>query len=111
MADNHALMLLQEERFSEFNALVQKLANPVDLSNAHLRSFDLRKSNLTTANLNNAYLRTCDLRGLDLSQANLEGASIKDAKVSGVLFPAALDPTEIMMSLAHGTRLRMKKVL
>lgn len=106
MSDRKALEYLQEERFELFNALVQANNGQVDLTNAHLRSFDLRKCNLTGANLTGAYMRSADLRGLDLSRAILDGCSIKEAKVSGVLFPKDLDPQEIMMSLQYGTRIR-----
>lgn len=108
MAEERALSLVQEERFMEFNQLVEANGGNVDLSGAHLRAYDLKKFNLRKANLTNAYMRTSDLRGVDLSEANLTGASIKEAKVSGVAFPDSLDPSEIMMSLAHGTRLRPK---
>jgi hypothetical protein len=37
------------------------------------------------------------------------GASLHDAKVSGVLFPADLEPQEIMMSVALGTRMRTRR--
>lgn len=106
MADQRALDLVQEERHLEFNNLVESTGGQVDLSNAHLRGYDLRKFKLGQANLSGAYLRSSDLRGLDLSKANLEGASIREAKVSGVLFPCNLTPEEINLSLVHGTRLR-----
>lgn len=106
MADSHALNLIQEERFLEFNNLVDSTAGPVDLSGAHLRGYDLRKCKLKTANLAGAYLRSTDLRSVDLSEANLEGASMKEAKVSGVLFPRELSAEEIRLSLTYGTRLR-----
>lgn len=106
MSDRRALELLQEERFEQFNALVDAAHGEVDLTNAHLRAYDLRKCHLAKANLRGAYMRASDLRGVDLSHAQLEGASIKEAKVSGVAFPRNLPPAEIMMSLQHGTRIR-----
>ena len=106
MADQQALDLVQEEKYLQFNDMVEASANPIDLSGAHLRGYDLRKFQLSNANLSGAYLRGSDLRGLDLSQANLEGASLRDAKVSGVLFPKTILPEELMLSLTHGTRLR-----
>lgn len=106
MADPRAVELIQEEKFDRFNALVESQSGRVDLSGAHLRSYDLRKCHLTKADLSNAYLRTTDLRGLDLSTSNLTGASIKEAKISGVLFPPNLSPMEIMLSVQYGTRLR-----
>jgi uncharacterized protein YjbI with pentapeptide repeats len=106
MANPKALELLQEEKYELFNNLVTAANGEVDLTGAHLRSYDLRKCKLAKANLSGAYLRSSDLRGLDLSLANLDGASIKEAKVSGVMFPKELDVHEIMMSLHHGTRIR-----
>jgi uncharacterized protein YjbI with pentapeptide repeats len=106
MADPRALALIQEEKFTQFNQLVEAQGGKVDLSGAHLRSYDLRKCNLRKANLEGAYLRTADLRALDLSEANMDGASLKEAKVSGVSFPRNISAQELMMSLQHGTRLR-----
>jgi uncharacterized protein YjbI with pentapeptide repeats len=106
MADSHALNLIQEERFLEFNNLVDSTGGVVDLSGAHLRGYDLRKCKLSKADLTGAYLRSSDLRSVDLSEAKLEGASMKEAKVSGVLFPRELSAEEIRLSLTYGTRLR-----
>ncbi len=106
MADQAALTLVQDEKTKAFNQLVETHQGAVDLSDAHLRSYDLRRFQLTQANLSGAYLRAADLRGLDLSQANLVGASLKDAKVSGTLLPTVFSADEITMSLLHGTRLR-----
>lgn len=107
MADPQALNLIQEERFLEFNNLMEATNGIVDLTGAHLRGYDLRKCKLRRADLSNAYLRSADLRSVDLSEAKLDGASIKEAKVSGALFPRNLSPQEISLSLTHGTRLRV----
>ena len=109
MVDKRALELIQEERALEFNNYVEGLGGAVDLSGAHLRAYDLRKFNLSKANLTGAYLRASDLRSCNLGEADLEGASMKEAKVSGVLFPPELDANELMMSLVHGTRLRVRR--
>ena len=106
MADEEAQRLIQEEKFLDFNNYVEKHGGAVDLSDAHLRSYDMRKCNLQKANFNNAYLRSSDLRGADLSEATLEGASMKEAKISGVKFPRNYSSNEIMMSIQYGTRLR-----
>lgn len=106
MPDQHALELIHEEHDDAFNQYVEKSGGEIDLTNAHLRSHDLRKFNLKRANLCGAYLRAADLRALDLSDAWLDGASLKDARVSGTLFPRDLHADEIIMSLTHGTRLR-----
>jgi len=107
MADPHALNLIQEERFADFNNLIEASGGKVDLTGAHLRGYDLRKCKLHKADLTNAYLRSADLRSCDLSEAKLDGASIKEAKVSGTLFPRNLPPDEIRISLEFGTRLRV----
>lgn len=110
MADTHALNLIQEERFLEFNNFIEATGGVVDLTNAHLRGYDLRKCKLQKADLTGAYLRSADLRSLDLSEAKLDGASLKEAKVSGTLFPRNLPPDELRLSLEYGTRLRMELV-
>lgn len=107
MADPHALNLIQEERFLEFNNYVEAKGGEVDLTGAHLRGYDMRKCKLHSADLTGAYLRSADLRSLDLSLTKLDGASLKEAKVSGTLFPRSLPPDEIRLSLEYGTRLRM----
>jgi hypothetical protein len=43
MADSHALNLIQEERFLEFNNLIENSGGFVDLTGAHLRGYDMRK--------------------------------------------------------------------
>ncbi|HEY9745502.1 MAG TPA: pentapeptide repeat-containing protein [Oculatellaceae cyanobacterium] len=107
MPDPRALDLIQEERFVEFNNFVEANGGVVDLSNAHLRGYDMRKCKLRKADLTGAYLRSADLRSVDLSEAKLDGASLKEAKVSGTLFPRNLPPEEIRLSLEYGTRLRV----
>ena len=83
----------------------------LDLKNANLRLADLRGHDLRTADLSGAYLRNADLRGVDLSEANLAVASIHDAQISGTLFPENLAPEEIMLSITHGCRIRVKKTV
>lgn len=111
MADPHALNLIQDEKFIEFNNFIEKSGGFVDLTGAHLRGYDMRKCKLRKADLTGAYLRSADLRSVDLSEAKLDGASIKEAKVSGVLFPRSLPPEEIRLSLEFGTRLRESESL
>jgi uncharacterized protein YjbI with pentapeptide repeats len=106
MANAQALNLIQEERFIEFNNLVDSTPGYIDLTGAHLRGYDLRKCKLRKVDLTGAYLRSSDLRSVDLSEAKLDGASIKEAKVSGALFPRDVPAEEIALSLVHGTRLR-----
>ncbi len=110
MADPRALILVQEDRAAEFNKLIESNRGEADLSGGHFRGYDLRKFNLQRSNLTNCYFRNADLRGLDLSLSQLDGASLKDAKVSGVLFPANIAAEEIRLSLEYGTRLRAAKI-
>jgi uncharacterized protein YjbI with pentapeptide repeats len=105
--DSKWVGLLRSSRCQEFNKLAA--TEPPDLHNTDLRMLDLRKADLSRANLSGAYLRNCDLRGLDFTVANLEGASIHDANVAGVLFPAALSPEEIRLSIDLGTRMRYRR--
>lgn len=100
--------LLLDGKIKEFNELVESNSGDVDLSGLRLRSIDLRKITYKTLNLQGTYLRASDLRGLDLSKANLKHASIKDAKIAGVLFPPNVEAEEIMLSIIHGTRLRVR---
>lgn len=106
MADQKAVVFLQEEQFDAFNQYVEQQGGAVDLSSAHLRSFDLRKCHLEKANLTGAYMRACDIRAMDLSEAQMDQASFKDAKISGVLFPRNVSSFEITMSVQYGTRIR-----
>jgi len=100
--------LLREGNIEEFNREVEKSNDRVDLENCNLRGLDLRETNLKRANLKNSYLKMADLRGVDLSEALLEGASINKARISGVYFPKELSAEEILLSVEHGTRLRIK---
>ncbi|MFN8614598.1 MAG: pentapeptide repeat-containing protein [Vampirovibrionales bacterium] len=106
MADQTALGFLQDEKYEDFNRYVDRQGGVVDLTGAHLRSYDLRKCHLKQANLTGAYMRAADLRALDLSEATLDMASFKDAKISGALFPRNISAWELMLSLEHGTRVR-----
>lgn len=80
----------------------------VDLSDADLRSVDLRKVDLTRVLLRGAYLKEADLRGQDLRNHDLEGCSLRNAKVGGVYFPENVRSEELLMSLQHGTRIRVR---
>lgn len=100
--------LLREGRVDAFNGRVAE-SGPADLTHANLRMADLRGADLNGACLAGAYLRAADLRGQDLSTCDMEGASLSGAKVSGVRFPDNLPADEITMSLAHGTRLRVRR--
>ena len=79
----------------------------VDFSNCNLRGVDLRGVNIKKVRLKGAYMKGADLRGLDLSRHDLEGVSLHGARISGVFFPSNISPSEIMMSVQTGTRLRV----
>ncbi len=102
-------ILLREGKIDEFNKEIEKLNERVDLENCNLRGLDLRGANLKRANLKNSYLKLADLRGVDLSEALLEGASFNHARISGVYFPPDISPEEILLSVEHGTRIRVKR--
>jgi uncharacterized protein YjbI with pentapeptide repeats len=100
------VQLLRDERLDEFNELARQKAP--DLENADLRMVDLRKAYLVNANLNGAYLRNADMRGVDLSGATMAGASLHEARVSGCYFPPTISADEISLSVAIGTRMRVR---
>lgn len=100
--------LLRDGKIDEFNREVSKLEDRVDLENCNLRGLDLRNANLKRANLKDSYLKMADLRGVDLSEAILQGASLNKARISGVYFPKEISAEEILLSVEHGTRIRIK---
>ena len=109
--DNEDIRLLRGGKADEFNQKAKAGAESIDLKNANLRLADLRGLDLHRVDLSGAYLRNADLRGVDFSQANLEGASLHEAQISGTLFPENLSPEEIMLSVTHGCRMRVKKTV
>jgi uncharacterized protein YjbI with pentapeptide repeats len=99
--------LLREGCIKEFN--VKRAAGErVDLTDCDLRGLDLRGLEVEGLDFSGSYFRQADLRGIDFRNARLEGASINAAKISGAYFPAALHPSEIELSLLHGTRMRYR---
>lgn len=98
-------LLLREGCIKEFNAK-KAAGDKCDLRASDLRGLDLRGLDADGLDFSDCYFRQSDLRGVDLSKANLEGASINACKISGVLFPIELNPSEIELSLLHGTRMR-----
>jgi len=65
------------------SSVIDKAHPVVDLSNADLRSVDLRLKDLTDADLSEVDLREADLRDADLSGGNLTEAKLTDADLSG----------------------------
>jgi len=105
--DDELYRLLREGKVEEFNTR-RASGETCNLSGADFRSVDLTKLNAEGLDLSNCYFRMSNLRGVDFSNTRLEGASIHGAQISGVFFPAALDATEILLSLEHGTRMRYR---
>jgi uncharacterized protein YjbI with pentapeptide repeats len=81
----------------------------VDFTGADLRGVDFRGVDVNKIILRDAYLRDADFRGADLRQVDFEGASIHNTRIAGAYFPENLTPTEIQLSMQHGTRLRTTK--
>lgn len=100
-------LLLRSGQVEDFNRR-RNAGETVDLRGCSLRGLDLRELDATGLDLSDCYCRQADLRGLDLRHCRLGGASLHAAHVSGVYFPADLDPAEIEMSVRLGTRLRVR---
>ncbi|MBT5228691.1 MAG: pentapeptide repeat-containing protein [Methylococcales bacterium] len=101
--------LVRDEKLVTFNKLKAQGAE-IDFEGCDFRGLDLRKMDVSGISFKNAYFRQTDLRGLDFSKCNFEGASICNAKISGSYFPQRLPAEEITLSLAHGTRMRYRRV-
>ncbi len=100
--------LLRDGAIKEFNAK-KAAGRTCDLRCCDFRGLDLRGLDAAGLDFSDSYFRQADLRGIDFREANLEGASINNAQVSGAFFPIELSAGEIMLSLAHGTRMRYTK--
>ncbi|MDT8310492.1 MAG: pentapeptide repeat-containing protein [Methylophaga sp.] len=100
--------LLRDGQIEQFNQRV-KSGEVADLTGCDFRHMNLQGLIADKLDLSNGYFRQADLRGIDFRACkSLEGASIHGAKISGVYFPSALSPEEIILSLQHGTRLRYR---
>jgi len=97
--------LLQEGKIDEFN-LRKSNGEEFDLTHCHLRAFDLRGLDAAGIDFSHSYFRQADIRGIDFSNSNLNGASLNGAQIAGCWFPKSLSPTEISLSVNHGTRIR-----
>jgi uncharacterized protein YjbI with pentapeptide repeats len=104
--DNPAYEALRERQKAKFLDILADSYH-IDFSNCYLRGVDLSEVSLSKVILKGAYLHSADLRGVDLSHHNLEGCSIHKARISGVFFPKNISVDEILMSLQHGTRIRL----
>jgi len=97
--------LLRRGEVAEFNQR-RAAGEACDLVGADLSRLDLRGLEARGLDLRDAYFRQADVRGIDFRAARLGGASFAEAHVSGCYFPESLPAMELMLALAHGTRLR-----
>lgn len=100
--------LLREGRVDEFNAKKQA-GEYCNLKSCDFRSTDLQGIDAVGLDFRGAYFRMSDLRGIDFRGSLLDGASINGAKISGTYFPVEISAEEILLSLEHGTRLRVRR--
>ncbi len=105
--DDPLYQLLRAENVAGFNEQKSKAATLPSLAYCDFRGLDLRGMDAEGLDLSHAYFRGADLRGINFRKTNLEGASIAGTKISGCYFPDSLAPDEIIMSLNHGTRMRV----
>ncbi|MCU7835131.1 MAG: pentapeptide repeat-containing protein [gamma proteobacterium symbiont of Taylorina sp.] len=106
ISDDPMYQLLRDGNIEEFNSKKQG-GEFYDLQFCDFRSIDLKGLNAAGIDFRNAYFRQTDLKGIDFRGALLEGASINGAKISGAYFPNNITAQEILLSLEHGTRLRV----
>ena len=98
--------LLREGKVDEFNAKKQT-GEYCNLKSCDFRSIDLKGLDAVGLDFRGAYFRQSDLRGIDFRGSLLDGASINGAKISGTYFPLNIPAQELLLSLEHGTRLRV----
>lgn len=96
---------LHANEIDKFHKAIKDL-DSVDFANTSLRGADFRTTDLSRVVIQGAYLMGADLRGVDLRHHDLEGTSLHNALISGVYFPNNVTPSEIIMSVEHGTRIR-----
>ncbi len=100
--------LIREGKIDEFNAKKQA-GEYCNLKSCDFRSLDLKGIDAVGLDFRSAYFRMSDLRGIDFRGSLLDGASINGAKISGTYFPVEISASELLLSLEHGTRLRVKR--
>ena len=106
ISDDPMYQLLREGKVDEFNKKKQA-GEYCNFRGCDFRSLDLRKLDAVGLDFRCAYFRQADLRGVDLRGSLLDGCSINGAKISGTYFPLNIPAQEILLSLEHGTRLRV----
>lgn len=108
ISDDPMYQLLREGKIEEFN--VKKQAGEYcNLKSCDFRSLDLKGLDAVGLDFRSAYFRMADLRGIDFRGSLLDGASINAAKISGTYFPVEISAQELLLSLEHGTRIRVKR--
>jgi uncharacterized protein YjbI with pentapeptide repeats len=100
--------LLRDEKVKAFNEQKSKQSDLIDFHDCDFRGLDLRGLDATNINFSGCYFRGADLRGIDFSQTDLDGASIASAKISGCLFAKNISATEVIASVEHGIRMRVR---
>jgi uncharacterized protein YjbI with pentapeptide repeats len=108
--DDELYRLLREDKVEEFNARRAQGAT-CDFRGGDFRNVSLQGADVHDLDFSDCYFRQANLRGLDMSTSRMEGASIRDARISGTYFPGDLSPEEILLSLEHGTRMRVRSRL
>jgi uncharacterized protein YjbI with pentapeptide repeats len=98
--------LLREGKVDEFNSKKQA-GEYCNFKSCDFRSLDLKGIDAVGLDFRGAYFRLTDLRGIDFRGSLLDGASINGAKISGTYFPLEIPAQEILLSLEHGTRIRV----
>ncbi len=98
--------LLRDGKIDEFNAKKQG-GEYCNLKSSDFRSLDLRGLDAVGLDFRGAYFRMTDIRGIDFRGSLLDGASINGAKISGTYFPLEISAQEVLLSLEHGTRIRV----
>lgn len=98
--------LLREGKIEEFNASKQA-GEVAHLEGYDFSSMDLRGINADGLDLSDCNFRMADLRDIDFRNTLLTGSTINRAKISGSYFSANIAADEILLSLEHGTRIRV----
>jgi len=106
ISDDPMYQLLREGKIDEFNEK-KKEGEVCDLQSCDFRLLDLRGLNAFGLDFRDAYFRQSDLKGIDFRGSLLDGATINGAKISGAYFPTNIPAQEILLSLEHGTRIRV----
>ena len=106
ISDDPMYQLLREGKIEEFNAK-KEAGEYCNLTYCDFRSLDLKNINAVGLDFTGSYFRQTDLRGIDFRGSLLDGASINGAKISGTYFPMDIEASELIMSLEHGSRLRV----